>query len=53
MIGCILMAIMVDRGYLNYDEKVWTYWLEFANNGKGEVTVKDIMKHESGLEKFD
>lgn len=44
-VASILMAIMVERGYLKYEEKVTTYWPEFGKNGKGELTVKDVLKH--------
>jgi len=28
------------------------YWPEFAQNGKQDIKVKDVLKHESGLQKF-
>ena len=34
---------------LSYDEKVATYWPEFAQNGKEHLTVADVMRHDSGL----
>jgi len=34
---------------LNPDEKVATYWPEFAQNGKEAITVAMIMRHRSGL----
>lgn len=48
----IAMACLVDRGLLSYEERVATYWPEFAQNGKGEVKVKDVLRHESGLSAF-
>ena len=51
--AAIMMAIMRDKGHLNYNEKVATYWPEFAKHGKGEITVADVMRMEAGLEKFD
>ena len=53
MIAVLLMALMADQGHLNYDEKICTYWPEFAQNGKEDVTVEDLMKMEAGLEHFD
>lgn len=52
-IASILMAVMRDRGHIDYDERVSNYWPEFAQENKGHVTVKDALRHESGLEKFD
>ena len=33
-IASILMAIMKQKGLLNFEEKVSNYWPEFAKNGK-------------------
>ena len=40
---------LADRGLLSYDEPVAEYWPEFAANGKGEITVRDVLRHRSGL----
>jgi CubicO group peptidase (beta-lactamase class C family) len=40
---------LADRGLLSYDEPVAEYWPEFAANGKGDITVRDVMRHRSGL----
>ena len=34
---------------LDYDEKISDIWPEFANNGKEEGTLADLMRHEIGL----
>ena len=47
------MAIMVDQGHLSYDSKITEYWPEFGQNGKENLTVSDVLKHESGLMKFN
>jgi len=49
----LLMATCVERGLLSYEEKVAAYWPEFAQNGKGELTVGQLMSHQSGLPGFD
>ena len=46
------MAMMVDKGYLKYDEAVSRYWPEFAKNGKEKIKVSDVLRHQSGLLKF-
>ena len=48
-VSAILIAIMVDKGHLKYEEKVSTYWPEFGKNGKENITVAQCMAHESGL----
>jgi CubicO group peptidase (beta-lactamase class C family) len=44
---CLLM--LVDRGLVDVDAPVATYWPEFAANGKQDVKVRHIMSHTSGL----
>ena len=48
-VAAILMAIMVDKGFLNYDEPVVTYWPEFGQNGKDKILVRDVLCHDAGL----
>ena len=45
----IAIAHLVGRGLLDYSARVADYWPEFGANGKGEVTVADVMRHEGGL----
>jgi CubicO group peptidase (beta-lactamase class C family) len=40
---------LVDRGLLSYDEPVAEYWPEFGANGKADITVRDVLRHRSGL----
>lgn len=40
---------LVDRGLLDYDEPIATYWPEFGVNGKEAITVSDMLRHRSGL----
>lgn len=48
---CALM--LADRGQLDLDAPVATYWPEFAQNGKGGVLVKHLMSHTSGVSGWD
>lgn len=41
--------LLVERGLLDFDEKVATYWPEFAQNGKADVEVRHLMGHTSGV----
>ena len=49
----IAIASLVSKGLLNYTAKITDYWPEFGANGKGELTVADLMRHEAGLANFD
>lgn len=41
--------ILADRGQLDYDAPVATYWPEFAANGKAGVTVRHALTHRAGI----
>jgi uncharacterized protein YbbC (DUF1343 family)/CubicO group peptidase (beta-lactamase class C family) len=45
------MAVMelVDRGRLQLDAPVARYWPAFAANGKGSITIRQLLMHTSGL----
>ncbi len=49
----IAIASLVGRGLLDYDARIADYWPEFGANGKGEVTVAELMRHEGGLAAFN
>ena len=42
-------AVANARGWLDYDAPVARTWPEFAQNGKGEITVRQLLGHEAGL----
>jgi CubicO group peptidase (beta-lactamase class C family) len=45
----ILAADLVRRGLLDYDAPVADYWPEFAEAGKAQVRVGDLLAHRAGL----
>jgi CubicO group peptidase (beta-lactamase class C family) len=47
------LAIAHSRGWLDYDERVATYWPEFAQNGKQDITARQLLAHQAGLFAFD
>ncbi|KAL0479765.1 beta-lactamase domain-containing protein [Acrasis kona] len=49
----IVISILVDRGLLKYEEPIATYWPEFAQGGKGNVTVSDMLQHAGGVTWLD
>jgi len=44
-----LLHLLADRGLIDYDEKVATYWPRFAQAGKENITVRQVLSHQSGL----
>jgi CubicO group peptidase (beta-lactamase class C family) len=44
---------LVERGLLDVDEPVATYWPEFAQAGKERVTVRHLLTHQAGLPAVD
>ena len=51
-VASILLAIMVDKGLLDYNKPIAEYWPEFAQNGKENTTVADMCRHEGGMHRF-
>ena len=45
----LAIASLVDRGLVSYSDKIAQHWPEFAQNGKENVTIAELMRHESGL----
>ena len=48
----LAIAALVDKGLLNYDDKISLHWPEFSGDGKDDITVADLMRHEAGLIDF-
>jgi CubicO group peptidase (beta-lactamase class C family) len=46
----LAIAMLADRGQLDYAAPVARYWPEFAANGKGAITVDQVMSHQAGLD---
>jgi len=40
---------LVDRGLIEYDAPVAQYWPAFGANGKADITVRQLMRHQAGL----
>lgn len=43
------IAMLVDRGKLDYDAPVTRYWPEFGQAGKEHVTVGQLLSHQAGV----
>lgn len=49
----LLIATCVERGLLDYEATVASYWPAFGQAGKDGVTVAQMMSHQAGLPGFD
>ena len=47
------MAVLYDKGLFKYEDKIAKYWPEFAQNGKEDVKICDVLRHEAGLAFFE
>ncbi|MEV5958209.1 serine hydrolase domain-containing protein [Streptomyces sp. NPDC051987] len=45
----LVVAMLVQDGTLELDRKVTYYWPEFAAEGKGTLTLRDLLAHRAGL----
>ncbi|MFY3744856.1 serine hydrolase domain-containing protein [Anaeromyxobacter sp. Red801] len=52
-LASLAIALAHSRGLLEYDERVSTYWPEFAQAGKAEITVRQLLAHQAGLFALD
>jgi CubicO group peptidase (beta-lactamase class C family) len=52
-LAAMTLALAHSRGWLDYDERVAAYWPEFAQHGKGAITVRTLLAHQAGLFAFD
>jgi CubicO group peptidase (beta-lactamase class C family) len=52
-LAAMTLALAHSRGQLDYDERVAVYWPEFAQEGKGGVTVRQLLGHEAGVPVID
>lgn len=48
-VAALVVAVAASRGLLSYDAKVADYWPEFAQAGKGDVTVRQLLAHQAGV----
>jgi CubicO group peptidase (beta-lactamase class C family) len=52
-LAAMTLALAHSRGWLDYDERVCRYWPEFAQGGKEQITVRQLLAHQAGLFAFD
>jgi CubicO group peptidase (beta-lactamase class C family) len=52
-LAAMTLAIAHSRGWLDYEQRVASYWPEFAQQGKETITVRQLLAHQAGLFAFD
>ena len=52
-LAAMTLALAHSRGWLDYEERIATYWPEFAQQGKETITVRQLLAHQAGLFAFD
>ncbi len=52
-VSSICALILVERGQLDLDAPVTTYWPEFGAEGKEATTVREVLSHRTGLPVVD
>jgi CubicO group peptidase (beta-lactamase class C family) len=52
-LAAMTLTVAHSRGWLDYEERVATYWPEFAQQGKETITVRQLLAHQAGLFAFD
>jgi CubicO group peptidase (beta-lactamase class C family) len=48
-VAAMVIALLVQRGLLDLDAPVTRYWPEFAQAGKQDVCVRQLLSHQGGL----
>lgn len=49
----LALAVAHSRGLFDYDDTVASHWPEFAQNGKQDITIRQLLAHQAGLPAID
>ncbi|WP_328746972.1 beta-lactamase family protein [Streptomyces sp. NBC_00285] len=49
----LVVALLVQEGTLEPDRKVTYYWPEFGAEGKGQLTLRELLSHRAGVVGLD
>jgi CubicO group peptidase (beta-lactamase class C family) len=52
-IAAIALAMLVERGLVDYDDLVVDHWPEFGQHGKDVATIAQLVSHQCGLYAID
>ena len=45
----MIIAHLIDKGLIDLNENVSTYWPEFSEAGKENIKVRTLLSHQAGL----
>ncbi|SDG38386.1 serine hydrolase domain-containing protein [Pseudonocardia oroxyli] len=48
-ITSLALHLQAERGLVDYESPVARYWPEFGGNGKGDILVRHVLSHQSGI----
>lgn len=51
-VAALVVALMVERGLVDYERPLSRYWPEFGAAGKADITVAEALSHQAGLPGF-
>lgn len=49
----VVVGLLLQRGQLDLDARVSSYWSEFGQKGKAAITVRQALSHQAGLPGVD
>ena len=52
-VGAACLAMLHSRGHFDYTDKVSDHWPEFGQNGKEDITIRELLQHRTGLAAID
>jgi CubicO group peptidase (beta-lactamase class C family) len=52
-LAAMTLAIAHSRGWIDYEAPVCRYWPEFAQHGKEQITIRQLLAHQAGLFALD
>ena len=45
----LLVHLLAERGQLGLDDPVAAHWPQFAQHGKGSITIRHVLQHRAGI----
>ncbi|CAI5449861.1 unnamed protein product [Caenorhabditis angaria] len=45
----IVIAMLVDRKFIKYSDRIIDHWPEYGQFGKNSTTIEDVMSHKAGV----
>ncbi|CAD6193583.1 unnamed protein product [Caenorhabditis auriculariae] len=52
-IASLVIATLVDRGLIDYEDRVVTHWPGYGQYGKNSTTIEDVLSHKAGVPYLD